>query len=284
MNNMASEDGEDEKVRAARDAFTNDSAFMVAYERALETEKGEQALISDPFAAKLIGDRGKELSDSFGVSAAAAFGLWPDFHKQWTVVRTKFIDDTLARVVASDGGVKRQFVNLGAGLDTRVFRLVCASSFAGAYEVDMEAINAPKRALLDALALKPLCSEHALVSTDLTQKGQLQQDLSAAGFDAGRPSVIVAEGLIMYLGEAQRSFLEEVSALAAAGSVLVLNFMDVPKEHGIPMSELTSILQSLGWHQLTYNHFGDHLLDYGRFQREFTPSKCFSFVVCSKPK
>jgi len=269
-------------VKSARDAFTNDSAFMVAYERALETEKGDEALIKDIFAAKMCGDKGKDLSDSFGAQAAPAFGLWPDFHKTWTVVRTKFIDDTLSATLGDGHCGIWQFLNLGAGLDTRVFRLPLASSFEAAFEVDMEEINNPKKGLFKALGMEPLCSKHSLVSTDLKKKGELEKELTCAGFDPKKKSIIVAEGLIMYLGEAQQMFLEEVSSLAAPGSVFILNFMDVPKEHGLPKDEIQKVMESGGWENLKFNQFGDEVLNYGRFNSDYEPSKSFSFIVAQK--
>ena len=107
-------------IDEAREAFTNDSAFMIAYERAIETENRiETPLICDPFARLLTGGggggennnnddnnndnndncKGKELSDLFGINASKQFNLWPDFHKQWTAVRTKFIDDHICKII-----------------------------------------------------------------------------------------------------------------------------------------------------------------------------------------
>ena len=162
-----------EKLKEAQKNFTNDSAFMIAYERGLETERGPDALIVDLFASKLAGDKGKALSDTFGEKSAPAFGLWEDFHKVWTVVRTKFIDDHLRRVAEETKGV--QFVNVGAGLDTRCFRLDFAPSFSKAFEIDMEEINVPKKEIFAALEMKPLCKEHKLVSVDLKIAGALEK-------------------------------------------------------------------------------------------------------------
>lgn len=93
--------------------FTNSSAMMIAFERSLETRRGaDKALFQDPFAAALAGDQGEKLSSAFGANCTL-FGLegWPEFHKTWTVVRTKFIDDHIERCAAK-GDIK-QLVNLG---------------------------------------------------------------------------------------------------------------------------------------------------------------------------
>eukprot|EP00438_Fugacium_kawagutii_P020714 Skav225270 [mRNA] locus=scaffold4099:132079:132900:+ [translate_table: standard] len=107
------------------------------------------ALFRDPYAKALSG-HGLEMSDRLG-EAASHFGFddWPEFHKVlsvelvqvkvkvWTVVRTKFIDDTLSAV-----NDVRQMVNLGAGVDTRPFRLDAYQRFKASFEVDTEEVSA----------------------------------------------------------------------------------------------------------------------------------------------
>ena len=120
-------------VRAeSPDNFVNDSALMIAFERSLETARPD-ALFQDPFALAMAGKKGEGLSSTFGTYAAGfGFPEWPEFHKMWTAVRTKFIDDRLKAHAAS--GEFTQLVNLGAGVDTRAYRLDCFSAFtAGAH-------------------------------------------------------------------------------------------------------------------------------------------------------
>ena len=174
---------EKKSVSEAREAFTNDSAFMIAYERAIETEKkgNAECLVDDPFARMLAGDKGKDLSDGFGVGMAPKFGLWTDFHKQWTVVRTKFIDDHITRIVSetseTDGKPKLQSLNLGAGLDTRSLRLKGMEKIAASYEVDMEAINGPKADLFEAIGAgseHPYLCERKIITADMIKDGELK--------------------------------------------------------------------------------------------------------------
>jgi len=277
-------------VETARDAFTNDSAFMIAYERALETETN--GLINDPFARLLAGDKGKDLSDSFGISAAPQFGLWPDFHKQWTVVRTKFIDDYIQRIVretacsnneTEDGRLKLQFLNLGAGLDTRSLRLEPMKRIVASYEVDMEAINGPKAALFEAIGAgteHPFLCPRNIVTANMTMEGELEARLLESGFDPEVPTIVLAEGLIMYLGDKAEAFLADVSRIvAASGSWLILNYIDYP---GLTTERVRELLVEGGWKDLVFNCFGDDVLDYGRFDTGYEPSKAFSFVVCRK--
>src|SRR4051812_14853423 len=90
----------------------SDTAFWVAYYRALETARPD-AIFKDPFAAALIGDRGKQISDAMGPMVR---------YTLWTLVsRTVIIDRQIERLVRDEGvdGV----LNLGAGLDTRPYRM-----------------------------------------------------------------------------------------------------------------------------------------------------------------
>mmetsp|Transcript_19812 Transcript_19812/g.39478 ORF Transcript_19812/g.39478 Transcript_19812/m.39478 type:complete len:297 (-) Transcript_19812:118-1008(-) len=270
--------------------FTNESAFMIVYERALETDRGEDALILDPFAKRLAAvTKGKELSEHFGKNACEHFGFkgWPDFHRQWTAVRTRFIDDAIRRTVSPPDGL--QFVNLGAGFDMRSYRLACLSPAAAAYEVDMEAMNRSKESVFEALlvdkggaATEPVCPRR-VVSADFTVENDLTNSLKGAGYDAAGRGLFLAEGLIMYLGEAQRSFLQEVSRLAAPGSVLILNFLDGPSNtSNLSTDQLKELLLAEGWTDLTFNKFGDNVLNYGRFNSEYNPTSSFSFVTCTR--
>ena len=290
---MASTTEADKKtVDEARDAFTNDSAFMIAYERAIETEK-EHGLIDDPFARMLAGDKGKDLSDSFGISAATDFKLWPDFHKQWTVVRTKFIDDHITKIVSEaetnqghgDGAerLKIQFLNLGAGLDTRSLRLKPLSRIKASYEVDMSAINEPKIKLFEAIGAGSkypfLCPRH-IITANMMNDGELEANLIEGGFDSEIPTIVLAEGLIMYLGPKAETFLVDVSRIVvASGSWLILNFLEHP---GLTSEMVRELLEKGGWKDLTFNCFGDDVLNYGRYEQGYEPSKHFSFVVCRK--
>jgi O-methyltransferase involved in polyketide biosynthesis len=302
-------DAEKKSVAEAREAFTNDSAFMIAYERAIETEKKSnssmvvaedgvscECLVDDPFARMLGGEKGKDLSDSFGVSMAPKFGLWPDFHKQWTVVRTKFVDDHISRIVQEttetgeasakdlqEGRLKLQFLNLGAGLDTRSLRLGCMKRISSSYEVDMEAINGPKAALFEAIGAgneHPFLCPRKVVTANLTGEGELETSLLESGFDREMPTIVLAEGLIMYLGDKAEKFLRDVSGIVvASGSWLILNFIEHP---GLTAEKVRELLIQGGWKDLAFNCFGDNILDYGRFNKAYEPSKAFSFVVCRK--
>mmetsp|Transcript_34371 Transcript_34371/g.94683 ORF Transcript_34371/g.94683 Transcript_34371/m.94683 type:complete len:293 (-) Transcript_34371:71-949(-) len=279
-------------------SFTNDSAMMIAYERGLESSRPD-AFFQDPFAKTLAGKKGETLSEQFG-SYCAMFGFaeWPEFHKTWTAVRTKFIDDRVAEFAAA--GTLRQLVNLGAGCDTRAYRLECYKAFtSGSFEVDMETVNEGKSKIFSELlnTPKPHCGDVYSISLDFLDKEKaLSSELaSQASFDGAKPSLFISEGLIMYLGaEGKLKFIRDVSAVAAPGSVFILQFFapsdsefsksnPVALANALSVDEARSELTSNGWSQLEFSHFGDEKLNFGRFPSDrFRPSVSFSFVVCVK--
>jgi methyltransferase (TIGR00027 family) len=282
------------------DNFTNDSAMMIAFERALETKRAD-ALFSDPLAEALAGSKGESLSGNFeNMCTIFEFEGWREFHKTWVAVRTRFIDDRVVEHAA--GGGFAQLVNLGAGMDTRPYRLESYQAFPnGAFDVDMAVVNEGRAKIFTELLANQLPALHCAVTTVdldfLDEERSLQTELSKEGsrFDPAAPSLFVSEGLIMYLGAAGKlKLIADVSAVAAPGSVLVLQYMDASqsaaaKEHpgaldnALSVEEAARELTTHGWLELQFSMFGDEKLNFGRYPTEkFQPSASFSFCVCKK--
>lgn len=135
------------------------------------------------------------------------------------VGRGRFGDAAVARGAAA--GV-RQLVLLGAGSDTRCRRLALPSDLT-AYEVDLPGQLASKESAFEAAGLTPSTSRRR-VDADL--RGDWGTALAAAGHEAGRPTVWIAEGLFYYLDRGDSlELLSEIGRLSAAGSHVVF---DVP--------------------------------------------------------
>lgn len=88
----------------------SDTAFWVAHYRGIEGKRRD-ALFRDPLAALLAGDRGRSIAEA----------MPRPFLTEWVVsVRTCIIDEFIRSAVAD--GVDT-VLNLGAGLDTRPYRM-----------------------------------------------------------------------------------------------------------------------------------------------------------------
>ncbi len=128
----------------------------------------------------------------------------------YLATRTRFFDEAILDAI--EDGID-QVVILGAGYDTRAMRLRRAGvTF---YEVDHPRTGAAKRAEVSAL---PGYAPDAAVHVGCDFEAQdFVEELARAGFDAGRPAVIVWEGVTYYLTEAAvRATLRRVASLHPA--------------------------------------------------------------------
>ncbi len=100
--------------------------------RALESEQPDQ-VIKDPYAKKLAGEEGMRLLESYGKSFVLI-----------ETIRTKFFDDAILDSLKNG---KRQFVVLGAGLDSRPYRFSLPPDVLW-FEVDFGSILEYKRRIL----------------------------------------------------------------------------------------------------------------------------------------
>jgi len=179
------------------------------------------------------------LEDTIGLELAAPEQGWRqrgDMHPEGTrlfrasiVARARLIEDLVLEQLAH--GV-RQYVLLGAGLDTFVQRRPEIASRLRVFEIDRPDTQAWKRQRL----VETGCSIPdglKLVPVDFEAGGSWRQELVAAGFDAGRPAVVTSTGVSMYLTrEAIMTLLREVAGLAP-GSTFALSFL-LPLEMAEP--------------------------------------------------
>lgn len=122
-----------------------------------------------------------------------------------------------------------QMAVLGAGYDPLSLRLAREFPAAAFWELDHPDTQAVKRgALAKHDALPPLLQ---LLPADLAHEPP-DVVLAADGWSADRPSVVVAEGVVMYLDAAQLDALLAALARALArGSRLLVTLMDAHKLH-----------------------------------------------------
>jgi len=214
---------------------TTDTAFVIARVRAEEARLPEsERLFDDPFA---------RLFDEGGERESAIMELFP-FHRAHVRLRTRFLDDCVRDALKN---AVRQILLLGAGFDCRGLRLpeIPAHS-ARVLELDLPEQLEKKRATLEAANVvvpdhvRPVPADFG--ADDLEQT--LPSALSRAGFEAGRPALLIGEGLIGYLPRAPIERLARVArALTGSGSTLVVNY------HSAAWSTDTihALLTAAGW-------------------------------------
>jgi methyltransferase (TIGR00027 family) len=189
------------------------TALMVAAARAIETGRPD-ALARDAYAEHFVraarACAGWPLHPD-DVPEGEADPLWGRMGRYFGL-RTRVFDDYLLR--RADAGT-RQVVLLGAGLDTRAYRLPWPQGCT-VFEIDQERVLAFKQHTLDTLDATPR-ARRVVVAADL-RRGWIQA-LRAAGFDPARPTAWLAEGVLLYLPPAaERLLTDTVDAHSTPGS------------------------------------------------------------------
>ncbi|GAA5199008.1 SAM-dependent methyltransferase [Rugosimonospora acidiphila] len=208
------------------------SANWIAAVRARESRRPDR-LFDDPFAERLAGER--------GFAAMAASERASGGENAFIPVRVRWFDDAVLRAVAD--GV-RQVVLLGAGLDTRPYRLDLPGDLDW-FELDRPEVFEAKAAVLGDPAsggAVPRCRRGA-VEADLAgdwasalvpAQGGVQDARprhqpagpGPAGFDPGRRTLWLAEGLFFYLAEESIvALLRAAGGLCGPDSLLLADIM-----------------------------------------------------------
>lgn len=192
------------------------TSVAVAMARAQESAH-DAPLFRDPFA-QLFVDAAKASLDASGTTDDEWPPLvaWVDLFYSRGVVRTRFIDDYL---IAATAGPCKQVVIMGAGLDTRAFRLPWPRGV-HVFEVETPPVVAFKEQVLAGAGADAPSHSRTVIEADL--RGDWAARLDASAFDHRVPTAWVAEGVLPYLTvEEARHLLTEVTVRSAPGSRLV---------------------------------------------------------------
>jgi methyltransferase (TIGR00027 family) len=166
-----------------------DTALWVAVYRANETKRSD-ALFRDPYADRLAGARGRQIESQMSTSRYA----------EWSIVlRTHIIDQFILELV--EQGVDT-VLNLGAGMDTRPYRLNLPASLRW-IEIDHPRIIKMKKEKL--AAEKPKCRLEQ-IEMDLSDVN-LRRSFFAKVNGESKKIAVLTEGVVPYLTDAQVSSL-----------------------------------------------------------------------------
>jgi methyltransferase (TIGR00027 family) len=181
------------------------TAIGVARVRAAEKRRSDP-LFDDPYAEAFVAAAGADTAPADLDDLTASQRRWRAGIAFHISIRTRFFDDYLRDAVAA--GI-RQVVVLGAGLDTRAFRLDVPADVRW-FELDLPDVLAFKQHILDRQQAAAHCSRTA-VAVDLA--ADWSEALRSRGLEPRAPTAWLAEGLLVYL---DRSTAEHVLAVAAA--------------------------------------------------------------------
>ena len=201
------------------------TARIVAAKRAIE-QFHPSPLFKDPYAAALAGDEVNALLSRWqAVTEVQAVPLEQVIAKRtrYIATRTKFMDDLLNSALPQ--AEYKQVVILGAGLDTRAYRLVWSLGTT-VYEVDCPEVLHYKAQVLQDVA--PTCI-YRPVSGDLaTPDSKWAIGILDAGYQTTVPTIWLMEGVVMYLQEEEvHLLLQMISELSVSGSALGMDGVKV---------------------------------------------------------
>ena len=180
------------------------TALQLAAIRACESLRDDR-LFNDPFARKLAGE------DAIAI-ATKKVAEHEDQGRPFGQVRTRYFDDFLLGNVDNFS----QVVLLGAGLDTRAFRLDLLKDLKF-FEIDRSEIIDYKNNILGGET--PQC-DRITIATNLEESTWVNL-LLEKGFDRNQKTMWILEGFLYYLQESQVvDLMKQISDLSSLGSYL----------------------------------------------------------------
>jgi len=192
----------------------SDTALMVAACRALETARAD-GLVRDPFAERLAGPRGDAILRGITGWQLLCFGIG---------IRTRFLDDLVIETIARER--IEAVLSVGAGLDTRPWRLELLPDLRWVEADFPEMLSYKTRAMA---AEEPKCRLERMAA-DVTVEAQRAALFAAA---AGVPSLMITEGLLMYLaGEAVEALASDAARHGIRRWLLDCSSLDLARTMG----------------------------------------------------
>jgi methyltransferase (TIGR00027 family) len=206
------------------------TSILTAAARALGSREPDASVRNPDWAAdRLIGPAELALIEAHPISTA----LDRDFQEAmndpevfgfvWLMlVRTRFIDEQMALAIRNGA---TQVVILGAGFDTRVHRFAELLKNTAVIEIDYGATQEYKKRRVDA-ALGGAPANVVYAPIDFARES-LGEVLRRAGFQPGRKTYYLCEGVSMYVPEeGMKKTLRAIAAESAPGSAVLLEYLN----------------------------------------------------------
>ncbi|POM76083.1 O-methyltransferase [Phytophthora palmivora] len=271
------------------DAFAESMGFVTTYLRGVESTRNDR-IIHDPFAEPLTRNQQPKIEQFVKEELSEVYA----FPENAIALRTRYLDEALhhrnPRIL--------QVVILGAGLDSRAYRL---ESLRGCHvlEVDQSAaVFEHKTEVMKELHAPLIAQKVDCIVSNLVEAG-LEVTLMGYGYSPTMPTFWVMEGLLPYMERSSIvELLKSIEYLSAPGSEI---WADLPGHILVDSEEwgkramkygeddpLHGVFSEIPWTleiQTSLKSAGDH------FGRHWTPILSpktkqvvpFSFVVGKKP-
>jgi methyltransferase (TIGR00027 family) len=208
-------------MEEGKPSFTAEIGAVI---RSVETEKPEsERLCYDPFSRGFVGTTNRVIGM---IPPLRKFALWYLERKHPFVLdcipaRTRYIDEYLNKCI--DDGLE-QLIILGAGYDSRAYRIEKLKGRVTVFEVDHPATQELKIERVKRM-LDPLPSNVVYVPIDFN-KETLPQRMSQSGYDEDKKSLFIWEGVTPLLtAEAVDETLHFVARNSGPGSSIIFSYI-----------------------------------------------------------
>ena len=212
-------------------------ALQIAGMRANETHLPEdERVFQDPYAEYFFPPEVRNMvKDTAWVKAERAKyeAVMPGVNGA-LAARVKYIDECLAQAIESGF---RQLVIIGAGYDTRAYRVPGVKENLRVFEVDH-----PLTQKVKTDTIKEIFGQvpgHVTYLPMEFGRDRLDEKLVQAGYDVRQKTLFVVEGLLMYIPPpAVETLLAFIRSASGSGSALVADFFDTSVIDGTsPLTE-----------------------------------------------
>jgi len=193
-----------------RNARPSRTAQRVAMRRAAHQSLDDPKVFEDPLAVVIAGEPDGQASAEHPYSRSL---------RAFIAVRSRYAEDQLADAV--ERGI-RQYVVLGAGLDTFAYRNPWRSAGLHVFEVDHPATQEWKRAQLREAGIA-IPEEMTFAAVNF-ERESLEEGLLTAGFDKRKPAFFSWLGVTPYLSRPAFDATIEFIASMPTGSGVVFDF------------------------------------------------------------
>lgn len=241
------------RASAARPRRPSTTATLAAGIRAHHRRWHDAPILDDAWAVRMVSPFWRLAAHNRLLNWIVVRKILGPFHPIHTenILRARYAEDRLADALAA--GV-RQYVILGAGLDTYALRHPELAGRLRIFELDQPAMQAVKKERVRR-AHGGLPPHVVFVPVDF-ETGRLDAALLGAGFAAREPAFLAWLGTTYYLTlEAVRETLGRLAAAAAPGSSLVLDYKlarSLIPDAGLPLADrLERLVRRLGEPMIT---------------------------------
>ena len=164
------------------------------------------------------------------------------FKSRKIAIRARYFDEFCTDYTSRS---TKQLISLGAGMDTRAFRLPLPSS-SRFFEVDHPSVIAYKDSIIQLHNITSIC-RRITIGCDLCETERWMDQLVGSSYAPSLPSCWLLEGLSMYLSpDTLTAILRTIDASSCAGSSLCMSYVNTAVLRSAQSSE-ASALQAWKW-------------------------------------